>query len=170
MSHSSSSTTPTVTHHSPWQQSPLSDVRRIAEHWKIFFWRRAKRHLNSYPHFTVPARVSPTSKNLRIHFIHQRFKRENAIPLLSIPGWPGSFYQVLKLLPLTDRKDPNVPAIDVVAPSLAGYAWSQCPSRKGFGLFMVSCEFAATSLGMSLREATGVGFCAGWWRSCIQEV
>lgn len=115
--------------------APLSDVRRIAEYWhKSFSWRRAEEQLNSYPHYTAPIQVKGFEE-LEIHFIHQRSKRENAIPLLFIHGWPGSFYEVLKLLPLlTDPQDPNAPAFHVVAPSLPGYAWSQYPSRKGFGL------------------------------------
>lgn len=129
-------TFPTELQDAGWSMgSPLADVRRLTDHWhKYFSWRGAEEHLNSFPHFTVPIQV-PNFEGLEIHFLHQRSERENAIPLLFIHGWPGSFFEVLKLLPLlTDPKDPNIPAFHVVAPSLPGYAWSQYPSRKGFGL------------------------------------
>lgn len=77
----------------------------------------------------------PGFDELEIHFVHQRSQRANAIPLLFIHGWPGSYYEVLKLLPfLTDPKDPNEPAFHVVAPSLPGYAWSEGHKKRGFGL------------------------------------
>ncbi|GIZ49055.1 hypothetical protein CKM354_001209500 [Cercospora kikuchii] len=129
-------TFPTELQDAAWSMgSPLADVKRLANHWhQNFSWRNAEKQLNSYPQYTVPVKV-PNFEELEIHFIHQRSKRENAIPLLFIHGWPGSYFEVLKLLPLlTDPEDQNTPAFHVVAPSLAGYAWSQYPSRKGFGL------------------------------------
>lgn len=46
---------------------------------------------------------------------------------------PGSFLEVNKILPLlTDPKDG--PSFHVVAPSLPNYAFSEGPSKKGFGL------------------------------------
>ncbi|EME43958.1 hypothetical protein DOTSEDRAFT_71691 [Dothistroma septosporum NZE10] len=116
--------------------APLTDIRRITQHWQHnFSWRRAEDHLNSYPQFTSQVKV-PGFEELEIHFIHQRSERANAIPLLFIHGWPGSFYEVLKLLPLlTSSKDPTMPSFHIVAPSLPGYAWSQYPySKPGFGL------------------------------------
>ncbi|KXT04230.1 hypothetical protein AC579_8345 [Pseudocercospora musae] len=131
-------TFPTEVQGAEWTMgSPLADVKRIATYWhKDFSWRKAERKLNSYSQYTVPIKVEGWEE-LDIHFIHQRSERPNAIPLLFIHGWPGSYYEVLKMLPLlTDPKDdPNIPAFHVVAPSLPGYAWSQYPlSKPGFGL------------------------------------
>lgn len=115
--------------------SPLADVKRLATYWKNNFnWRKTEAKLNEYPQFTVPVSV-PGFEALEIHFIHQRSQRANAIPLCFIHGWPGSYFEALKLLPLlTQTEDPNLPSFDVVIPSLPNYAWSEGPKKKGFGL------------------------------------
>jgi len=48
---------------------------------------------------------------------------------------PGSFYEVLKILPLlTEPEDPEAPAFDVVAPSLPNFGFSDGVSKKGFSI------------------------------------
>ncbi|KAH9974905.1 Alpha/Beta hydrolase protein [Lactifluus volemus] len=55
-----------------------------------------------------------------------------AIPLLFVHGWPGSFIEVTKVLPLLTGSSPEHPSFHVVAPSLPGFAWSQGVLKKGF--------------------------------------
>lgn len=110
---------------------PLSDIQRLATYWRDqYSWRKAEAQLNTYPQYTVHISI-PGFDTLEIHFIHQRSKRKNAIPLLFIHGWPGSYFEVLKLLPLlTDSSDPNVPSFHVVAPSLPNCMFSDAASSK----------------------------------------
>ena len=55
--------------------------------------------------------------------------KETAIPILFVHGWPGSFYEVSKILPkLVDA------GFDVVAPSLPGYGFSSYTDKAGFKL------------------------------------
>lgn len=54
--------------------------------------------------------------------------------LLTGPG-PGSFLEVVKILPLlADTKDGTEPAFHIVAPSLPNFGFSQGVTKKGFSL------------------------------------
>lgn len=64
---------------------------------------------------------------LDLRFIHSRGTGSNPIPLLFLHGWPGSFAEVQKILPLL-----NDTSFDVVAPSLPGYGFSSYPATTGF--------------------------------------
>jgi pimeloyl-ACP methyl ester carboxylesterase len=58
-----------------------------------------------------------------MHFLHQKSDISGAIPLLFVHGWPGSFLEVTKMLPLLKGGD-GKPAFHVVAPSLPNYVFS----------------------------------------------
>lgn len=69
-----------------------------------------------------------------LHFVHHRSNRADAIPLLFIHGWPGSFQEVGNILNgLTDPPDASLPAFHVVAPSIPGFGFSPAPRKPGFG-------------------------------------
>ena len=68
-----------------------------------------------------------------MHFIHQKSDVEGAIPLLFCHGWPGSFLEVTKMLPLLKGGDGR-PAFHVVAPSLPNYGFSGACRKKGLGV------------------------------------
>ncbi|KAH9169960.1 alpha/beta-hydrolase [Lactarius sanguifluus] len=69
---------------------------------------------------------------LNVHYVHQKSAAKGAIPLLFIHGWPGSFLEVTKILPLLTAVSADHPSFHVVAPSLPGYAWSEEVLEKGF--------------------------------------
>lgn len=72
---------------------------------------------------------------------------------------PGSFLEVTKILPLlTEPKDG--PSFHVVAPSLPNYAFSEGPSKKGFGIpqyaevmHKVMLQLGYSKYGKSLKPA-----------------
>ncbi|KAH7198320.1 Alpha/Beta hydrolase protein [Fusarium flagelliforme] len=111
----------------------LNDVKRLAAYWKDEFdWRAQEAKLNQYPQFTTNVSVDGFG-DLEIHFLHQRSSKANSIPLLFFHGWPGSFAEVFKLLPLlTEPKDG--PSFHVVAPSLPNHCFSDGVSKRGFGI------------------------------------
>ena len=85
-------------------------------------WRKKEAELNELPQFMTEIDGQP------IHFIHVKSPHANAIPLLLIHGWPGSFVEFLDhVRPLTDplahggRADQ---AFDVVIPCLPGFGFS----------------------------------------------
>lgn len=109
-------------------------LRELVQYWSSDYdWRARETYLNTFPQFTVEV------DGLLLHFVHVKAKpAENGvqpIPLLVLHGWPGSFVQMLPLLPLlTDpqvRGKAGTLAFDVVVPSLPGYGFSQIPSTRG---------------------------------------
>ncbi|KAK5657373.1 hypothetical protein OQA88_2943 [Cercophora sp. LCS_1] len=114
---------------------PLSDLKRLVSYWKDGFdWRAQERAMNQLPHFTTAISVEGFDE-LDIHFIHKTSNRKGSVPLLFCHGWPGSFLEVSKILPLlTDPEDDNEPSFHVVAPSLPNFGFSDAPTKPGFNI------------------------------------
>jgi pimeloyl-ACP methyl ester carboxylesterase len=66
----------------------------------------------------------------RLHFIHQRSSREDALPLLLLHGWPSSFVQMLDIVPLLTEPESGQ-AFHVIIPSLPGFGFSDIPTQPG---------------------------------------
>lgn len=113
---------------------PLADVRRLVARWKDGFdWRATEATINQLPQFTRDIEVDGFG-SLNIHYIHQKSQVENAIPLLFVHGWPGSFLEASKLLPLLTAKSPENPSFHMVVPSLPNFGFSDGIKKKGFAL------------------------------------
>ncbi len=116
---------------SDWRYgSNLAYMKELADYWLTTFdWRARERHINSFANYQTVV------NDLRIHFIHERGKGPNPIPLLVTHGWPSSFVEMLKLIPLLT--DPSTyggdasDAFDVIVPSVPGFGFSQRPSQAG---------------------------------------
>ncbi|KAA1473721.1 alpha/beta-hydrolase [Dentipellis sp. KUC8613] len=119
--------------------APLFDVRRLGERWKNGFdWRAQEARINAeLPMFTRDLDVEGHG-TLNVHYVHKRSDVETAIPLLFVHGWPGSFLEARKILPLLTASSPDHPSFHVVALSLPGFAFSQAPRKKGFALTQYS--------------------------------
>ncbi len=98
---------------------------RLRDYWlDDFDWPAAVARLNRHPHVRVE--VAP---DLRLHCIHRRSSRPDARPLLIAHGWPGSIVEFDAIVDrLAEPEVENAPAFHVIAPSLAGYAWSDTPA------------------------------------------
>ena len=76
-----------------------------------------------------------------IHFIHERGRGPSPMPLILTHGWPGSFLEMLKILPLlTDpaaHGHDAADSFDVVIPSLPGFGYSDQPRDLGMNFFRV---------------------------------
>lgn len=108
----------------------LEFLQRLRGHWlHTFDWRVHERRLNLLPQFV--ARID----GIDIHFVHQRGKGPSPLPLIITHGWPGSFIEMERIIPLLtdpaahggDRRD----AFDVVVPSLPGFGFSSAPVSPG---------------------------------------
>ncbi|KAJ8080513.1 hypothetical protein PM082_017346 [Marasmius tenuissimus] len=112
---------------------PLTDVKRLVARWRDGYdWRAEETKLNAeLPQFTRDIEVEGHGR-LNIHYVHQRSQVPDAIPLLFVHGWPGSFIEVRALLPLLTQISSKHPSFHVVALSLPGYGFSEGPSRPGF--------------------------------------
>ncbi|KAL2193381.1 Alpha/Beta hydrolase protein [Corynascus similis CBS 632.67] len=118
----------------PKYGTPLKDIKRLVAYWKDGYnWRQHEAKLNQLPHFTSTVEVDGFEK-LEIHFLHQKSSRPNAIPLLFCHGWPGGFWEAIKLLPLlTEPEDDSQPAFNVVVPSLPNFGFSEAVTKPNFG-------------------------------------
>lgn len=142
----------------------LTYLKELVAYWRERFdWRAAEAALNALPQFT--ARV----RGLTLHFVHARGRGPRPLPLLFIHGWPGSFWEVHKILgPLTDPAahggDP-ADAFDVVAPSLPGYGFSEASPSPGMSPAAIAdllAELMTEVLGYARFGAQG-----GDWGSVI---
>lgn len=143
---------------------PLSEIKRLTAAWEKWDWKVAERSLNQYPQFHTDISVD-NFETLDIHFIHQRSSTKDAIPLLFVHGWPGSFLEVLKILQLLSKSsdDPSGPKFHVIAPSLPNYGFSQGVSKRGFGLaqYAETCHKLMLKLGYR-RYVTQAGDWGFW--------
>ncbi|GHO79006.1 multidrug MFS transporter [Ktedonobacter sp. SOSP1-85] len=108
----------------------LAYLKELVDYWRNEYdWRAHEAKLNSFAQFRTEI------DGLGIHFIHERGKGPNPIPLLLTHGWPDSFYRFHKIIPLlTDPAshggDP-ADAFDVIVPSLPGFGFSDRPRKSG---------------------------------------
>jgi pimeloyl-ACP methyl ester carboxylesterase len=68
--------------------------------------------------------------------VHERGKGPEPLPLILTHGWPSTFFEFSKIIPLlTDSESHGgiaADAFDVVIPSLPGYGFSDRPKERGF--------------------------------------
>jgi pimeloyl-ACP methyl ester carboxylesterase len=110
----------------------LEQIKRLATYWGTDYnWRKAEAKLNALPQFIT------NIDGLDIHFIHVKSKHKNALPLIITHGWPGSVFELLKVVgPLTDPTaygGKAEDAFDLVIPSMPGYGFSGKPKDAGWG-------------------------------------
>ncbi|WP_129115715.1 epoxide hydrolase family protein [Halegenticoccus tardaugens] len=115
-------------------------LRDLVAYWgEEFDWRAQETRLNGFDHYRAEV------DGLGIHFVHERGTGGDATPLLLLHGWPGSFVQMLDLLPmLTDPSahggEPEE-SFDVVAASLIGFGFSDRPREPGMSVAEMSEYF-----------------------------
>jgi epoxide hydrolase len=110
---------------------PVGYLQQLAEYWANGYdWRRHEARLNQYPQFTS------TIDGLDLHFVHVRSPQADALPLLLIHGWPGTFADFLEVVgPLTDpgsRGGDPAHAFHVVIPSIPGHGFSGPLTEAGW--------------------------------------
>ncbi|MCJ1394789.1 hypothetical protein MMC18_007669 [Xylographa bjoerkii] len=131
--------------------APLADVQRLVQYWNHGFdWRQSERDINTMPQFRTSIEVD-SFETLNIHFVHQQSVVPGAIPLLFCHGWPGSFLEVQKLLPLLTAGNHGLGSVTfhVVAPSLPNFGFSTGTKKRGFGLrqYAETCHKLMQKLG-----------------------
>lgn len=115
----------------------LSFLRQICAYWKDRFdWKAQVERFSAFHHYRY------SSESIGIHFIHERGKGPAPIPLILTHGWPGSFLEMMRIIPLlTDparHGGSAADAFDVVIPSLPGYGFSERPAAPGMNVFRVA--------------------------------
>ncbi|KAG7087185.1 hypothetical protein E1B28_013164 [Marasmius oreades] len=148
--------------------APLSDIKRLVARWKDGYdWRKHEKALNDeLPQFTRDIEVEGHG-NLNIHYVHKESKSKGAIPLLFVHGWPGSFIEVKKILPLLTATEEGQPSFHAVALGLPGYGFSEGTKKKGFALKQYAEVGHKLMLALGYNEYVTQG---GDWGAIINHV
>jgi pimeloyl-ACP methyl ester carboxylesterase len=154
----------TVTDQSQGVQS--ARIQALARYWQTEYdWRKAEARLNALPQFVT------TIDGLDIHFIHVRSRHPDAMPLIITHGWPGSIFELLKVIdPLTNPTAHGgraEDAFDVVIPSMPGYGFSGKPQGAGWDPEHIArawAELMTQRLGYRQYVAQG-----GDWGSVVSD-
>ena len=115
----------------------LRELQEICAYWRDQFdWQSQLKKLSAFHHFRY------SSGEVAVHFVHERGKGPRPIPLILTHGWPGSFVEMIKIIPLlTDPAshgaDP-ADSFDVVVPSLPGFGFSTLPANGAVNAFGVA--------------------------------
>lgn len=148
---------------SAWEYGfDLRFLQQTCHYWGTAFdWARQLERLMAFHHGRY------ASDGVRIHFIHARGHGPSPLPLILTHGWPGSFVEMLRIIPLlTDpaaHGGDSVDAFDVVVPSLPGFGLSDRPASRGMNAFRVAELWAGlmTELGYERFAAQGGDLGAG---------
>jgi pimeloyl-ACP methyl ester carboxylesterase len=91
----------------------LPFMHKLVSHWRDRYdWRAQEAALNAHPQFTAEV------GGARLHFVHQRSRNPDAVPLLLVHSFPDSFYRFHKVVDLLSD------TFHVVVPSLPGFGFS----------------------------------------------
>jgi pimeloyl-ACP methyl ester carboxylesterase len=111
----------------------LGYLKSLNDYWKnCYDWRAQEAKLNQFSQYRA------TVGGLGVHFIHERGKGPNPLPLILTHGWPDSFYRMYKIIPMLADPvhfggDP-ADSFDVIVPSLPGYGFSDAARERGMTL------------------------------------
>ena len=120
-------------------------AKDLYKYWlESYSWPNAAKRITSWPHFTTDL------EGLSIHFVHARSSKEDAIPILLVHGWPGSFYEFSEVIDRL-RDGDHEQTFHCVAPSLPGFCWSGGPPR-GWTLKDTARIFHASMLRLGYQE------------------
>jgi microsomal epoxide hydrolase len=117
----------------PWAYgASIPEMRSLVEYWLTKYdWRAREARMNQFPHFIASVEVDGNPYD--VHFIHVKGKGPNPKTAIITHGWPGSFVEFLDCIErLTDPAKFGGKAEDslnVVIPSLIGFAFSSKPKR-----------------------------------------
>ncbi|CAO5158281.1 putative epoxide hydrolase [Frankia sp. AiPs1] len=134
---------------------PLARVRELAEHWRHRYdWRAAEAELNSHPQFVTEI------DGQRIHFLHLRSPRPDALALVLTHGWPGSIVEFLDVL------GPLSADFHLVVPSLPGWGFSGPTRERGWDVDRVARAFAELMRRLGYRRYGAHG---GDWGAAVSR-
>ncbi|KAM3068942.1 hypothetical protein ACMFMG_004118 [Clarireedia jacksonii] len=118
------------------------EVESLVDYWlEEYTWRERETYYNTtYPQYRSTFKVSsfpspktksktttPAAQTLRIHFLHLRSSRKDAVPLLLVPSFPSSNLSLdidVLTKELCNPAQEDTQAFDVVIPSIPGTGFS----------------------------------------------
>ncbi len=106
----------------------MAYMQELCAYWvQDYDWRAHEAQLNRFSHFRCDV------DGRGVHFIQAKSSNPNAPALLLTHGWPGSVYEFMEVIGPLARPEAfggrAQDGMDVIAPSLPGYAFSDKPDR-----------------------------------------
>lgn len=102
-------------------------LAKAKDSWLDLDWRNQEDRINSFPNFNTTINdvdIGP----INIHFVGLYSSRRDALPLLFLHGWPGSFLEFLPMLDILKSKyTTETLPYHVIIPSLPDYGLSGGP-------------------------------------------
>ncbi|OPJ61369.1 epoxide hydrolase family protein [Clostridium chromiireducens] len=141
-----------------WQRgTEINYLKSLISYWKEKYdWRTQERELNRFSQFRCNV------DGIDIHFVHEKGKGPNPIPIILTHGWPDSYLRYKKIIPLlTDPKSYGgspEDSFDVIVPSLPGFGFSSKPKHSGMNNCHISdlwAKLMTEKLGYSKFAAAG---------------
>ena len=109
----------------------LSYIKELSEYWLHHFdWIKTEDEINAWPNF-----IAEIDGN-KIHFLHIKGKSRKKLPLIITHGWPGSFLEMMKIIPFLTNEDDF--SFDLVIPSLMGFGFSEKITKPGSNAWFVA--------------------------------
>ncbi|KAJ6505205.1 Alpha/Beta hydrolase protein [Mycena sanguinolenta] len=104
----------------------LDSLRELQSEWVgSFDWESREAELNQFDHYTAEI------DGQTVHFIHEKSTEPDAIPLILLHGWPGSFQEFAPVIKSLTQSwtSPTGKSVsyNVVVPSLPGFIFSSAP-------------------------------------------
>ncbi|XP_033640540.1 epoxide hydrolase 1-like [Asterias rubens] len=112
-------------------------MKSIQEYWlNEYDWRKQEKRLNKYPQFKT------NIEGIDIHFVRATPSKlkpgQRAKPIMMVHGWPGSFYEFFKIIPMlidpTNHGGTDADVFEVICPSLPGYGFSEAAHKQGLNV------------------------------------
>ncbi len=144
----------------------LAKIQELVRYWGTDYdWRKAEAKLNALPEFVT------TIDGLDIQFVWVRSRHSNAMPLIMTHGWPGSIFELLKVIgPLTDPTAYGgraEDAFDLVLPSMPGYGFSGKPQGTGWNPDHIARAWEELMRRLGYKRYVAQG---GDWGSVVADV
>jgi pimeloyl-ACP methyl ester carboxylesterase len=143
----------------------LAKIRELVHYWATDYdWRKAQAKLNALPEYVT------TIDGVDIQFVWVRSPNPNAMPLIMTHGWPGSIFELTKVIgPLTDPTAHGgraEDAFDLVLPSMPGYGFSGKPTGTGWTPDHIAHAWATLMERLGYKHYVAQG---GDWGSVIAD-
>ena len=127
----------------------LGYLQDLVPYWRDGYdWRKHEALLNGFAQFKA------SIGGIDVHFVHEPGEGPAPLPLLLTHGWPGSFYEYHKLIPLLTRPaafgGEAADAFTVIVPSIPGHGFSFSPGQARFDL-----QAIADVLACLMRDVLG---------------
>ncbi|MFE4709290.1 epoxide hydrolase family protein [Paenibacillus sp. NPDC056722] len=143
---------------SGWERgTDLVFLKSLLSYWRDHYdWRAQESKLNRFAQFHCDI------DGIEVHFVHERGKGPNPMPIILTHGWPDSYLRYEKIIPLlTDpasHEGNPEDSFDVIVPSLPGFGFSSRPTKPGFNNYSVSqlwAKLMTQELGYTKFAAAG---------------